>query len=90
MAMQCLSFPSWQLQSSCSRKEGAGLFGKQGAGLLQQQQANSPKIPAVKVNVLSVLCNTFWLLTVVIHTQFSLRTHIVQLCNVCIVVLQSK
>ncbi len=52
--------------------KGAGLFGRQGAGLLQQQQANSPKIPAVKVNVLSVLCNIFWLLTVVIHIQFSL------------------
>ena len=59
-------------QEDSGKKEGAGLFGRQGAGLLQQQQANSPKIPAVKVNVLSVLCNIFWLLTVVIHIQFSL------------------
>ncbi|KAL0046287.1 hypothetical protein WJX82_008209 [Trebouxia sp. C0006] len=35
-------------QEDSGKKEGAGLFGRQGAGLLQQQQANSPKIPAVK------------------------------------------
>ena len=46
-------------QEEGGMKEGAGLFGKQGAGLLQQQQASSPKIAAVKVNVLSVLCNNF-------------------------------
>jgi len=51
-------------QEDSGKKEGAGLFGKQGAGLLQQQQADSPKIPAVKVNVLSVLCNFVWPLTV--------------------------
>ncbi len=52
-------------QEKGGMKEGAGPFGKQGAGLLQQQQADSPKIAAVKVNVLPVLCNNFWLLTVI-------------------------
>ena len=59
-------------QEEGGMKEGAGLFGKQGPGLLQQQQASSPKIAAVKVNVLSFLCNFFWLLTVVIHIQVPL------------------
>ncbi|KAL0022586.1 hypothetical protein WJX77_006734 [Trebouxia sp. C0004] len=35
-------------QEEGGMKEGAGPFGKQGAGLLQQQQPNSPKIAAVK------------------------------------------
>ncbi len=43
-------------QEKGGMKEGAGPFGRQGAGLLQQQQANSPKIAAVKVNVLSMIC----------------------------------
>ena len=51
-------------QEEGGMKAGVGLFGKQGAGLLQQQQADSPKIAAVKVNVLSMICNMFWLLTV--------------------------
>ncbi len=52
-------------QEKGGMKEGAGSFGRQGAGLLQQQQANSPKIAAVKVNVLSMICNMFWLLSVI-------------------------
>ncbi len=64
-------------QEEGGTKEGAGPFGKQGAGLLQQQQANSPKIAAVKVDALSMLCNMFWLLTV-IYIQITLQTHTVQ------------
>ena len=55
----CLAHAKQLRQEEGGMKEGAGLFGKQGAGLLQQQQASSPKIAAVKVNVLSVLCNNF-------------------------------
>ena len=56
----CLAHAKQLRQEEGGMKEGAGLFGKQGAGLLQQQQqADSPKIAAVKVNVLSFLCNIF-------------------------------
>jgi len=56
-------------QEEGGMKGGAGLFGKQGAVLLQQQQADSPKIPAVKVNVLSVLCNVFLLLSIIVYIE---------------------
>ncbi len=56
-------------QEEGGMKGGAGLFGKQRAGLLQQQQADSPKISAVKVNVLSVLCNVFWLLSIIVYIE---------------------
>lgn len=61
-------------QEKGGMKEGAGPFGRLGAGLLQQQEANSPKIAAVKVNVLSMLCHMFWLLTV-IYTQVTVQSH---------------
>ncbi len=73
-------------QEAAGMKEAAGLFEKQRAGLLQQQQADSPKISAVKVNLLSALCDMYWLLTVV-NIQVTVQS-ILHRCGTCALILQ--